>query len=220
MFNINANIEKFTTPFNWINITNLFTDGNSLVDSYPTDSYRNIMVNSKERQYDYDVRAIVRLNSKVVENRNLLDPHWQKFADYVISDKYRQFVEGITGIRTANLPIEVNLFKYSKNCFMDAHQDLNTKVITQVVYFNKDWQFDNGGCLNILNSKDVNDVHKRILPVIGNSVIIIRSENSWHSVETTLCDESRRSVTITFYKTGSQSPMWTQPTYALHTNSK
>jgi len=117
-----------------------------------------------------------------------------------------------------DLPVEVNVYKYAKNCFMDAHQDLNIKVLTQVIYFNDEWDEKNGGYLSILNSKNTQDIHEKVMPIVGNSVIIIRSENSWHSVEATTCEKSRRSVTITFYKKGSSSPMWIDPKYPLHNN--
>lgn len=102
---------------------------------------------------------------------------------------------------------------------MDAHQDMKTKVLTHVIYFNTDWLESDGGCLRILNSSDPEDVHTKVLPNIGNSVVIIRSDTSWHSVEKTRIDKSRRAITVTFYTEGAPSPMWDdQVQYDLHPN--
>jgi|SRR5581483_8087982 len=217
MFNLKYT--KLNFPFDWINLTDLFNekDAKDLAETYPKDHYRTITSNSNARQYNYDVRALVSFEGKL-QNENCLSDSWYRFAKFINSQGYRKLINEITRIDVSELPVEANVYKYAKNCFMDAHQDLNTKILTQVVYFNDKWNVEDGGCLNILKSKNTNDLHERILPLIGNSIIIIRSDNSWHSVEPTVCDKSRRSVTITFYKKGNHSPMWGQQSYLLHEN--
>jgi hypothetical protein len=44
----------------------------------------------------------------------------------------------------------------------------------------------------------------------GNSVVLVRSEQSWHAVSRVVsdCRASRRSVTVPFYSPGSVSTMW------------
>ena len=216
MFNIDLKVTKFNSPYNWVNITDLFTpeDGKLLAEDYPTDNYRTITANSN-RQYNYDVRALVSFKGKVENSPNI----WNRLGEYLVSQEYKNFILQSTDIDVAGLPVEANIYKYAKNCFMDAHTDLDTKVLTHVIYFNNQWDENNGGCLNILKSKDIKDVTNKITPVIGNAVILIRSNNSWHSVEQTTCDKSRRSVTVTFYKKGSGSPMWRGEKYNYHSNT-
>ena len=50
----------------------------------------------------------------------------------------------------------------------------------------------------------------RIRPVVGNSAVIVRSDDSWHAVDPVVADGrlSRRSVTVTFHAPGSVSSMW------------
>jgi hypothetical protein len=56
----------------------------------------------------------------------------------------------------------------------------------------------------------MNDVVKVVPPVVGNSAVLVRSENSWHAVSRVRdgCRTSRRSLTVTFYRPGSPSTMW------------
>lgn len=211
IINDKAEINKNSVPYNWIEIKNTFSDvyKNSLTKTYPSDNYRTIFSNSKDRQYNYYVRALVSLSGNI-QHKDSLSESWKLFSEYLISDEYRKFISKSSGIDVSKLRFEANIYKYHKDCFMDAHQDLSDKIITHVIYFNEEWNESDGGCINILNSKNERDVFKKILPVAGNSIMIIRSDNSWHSIDKTICNKSRRSVTVTFYKAGSNSPMWIQ----------
>ena len=92
------------------------------------------------------------------------------------------------------------------------------KLATHVVYFNSTWNQADGGRLRILRSADTEDVAAELLPIVGNSVVIVRSENSWHCVSRVVnhAASSRRSVTVTFYRPGSISTMWPPGTRPLH----
>lgn len=215
-----AVIHSHTIPYEWLEILNTFSDENkkALSDSYPADHYRTISEQSHARQYHYDARGLISLSGKL-NQVEMLSEVWQQLVQYLNSKTYKDFIFRITGIQVAHLPVEANLYKYHKDCFMDAHQDMKTKVLTHVIYFNTDWLESDGGCLRILNSSDPEDVHTKVLPNIGNSVVIIRSDTSWHSVEKTRIDKSRRAITITFYTEGATSPMWDDRVqYDLHSN--
>ena len=88
--------------------------------------------------------------------------------------------------------------------------DLPEKLVTHVLYFNRSWKRAHGGCLSILRSDDPTDLAAEILPIVGNSSVIVRSEDSWHAVSRVVNESasSRRSVTVTFYRPGSVSSMW------------
>lgn len=71
------------------------------------------------------------------------------------------------------------------------------------------WAFIN----NLFDSKDA-DALASSYPSdhfkVGNSSLIVRSENSWHAVSRVVptCKLSRRSMTVTFYQPDSPSTMW------------
>ncbi|HST50856.1 MAG TPA: hypothetical protein VLJ61_02515 [Pyrinomonadaceae bacterium] len=56
----------------------------------------------------------------------------------------------------------------------------------------------------------MSDAAASIAPVVGNSVVLVRSEKSWHAVSPVVkgCRRSRLSMTVTFYSPGAVSTMW------------
>ncbi|MEP6601590.1 MAG: hypothetical protein ABJB49_07225, partial [Nitrospirota bacterium] len=76
--------------------------------------------------------------------------------------------------------------------------------------FNDQWEEGDGGSITILRSGDMANAAHVIPPLIGNSVVLVRSVNSWHAVSRVpdTCRVSRRSLTVTFYRPGSPSTLW------------
>jgi hypothetical protein len=65
----------------------------------------------------------------------------------------------------------------------------------------------------------MSDSIAEISPVVGNSSVLVRSNNSWHSVSKVVdgCRTSRRSMNVIFYHPGAVSTMWpTGDMTALH----
>jgi Rps23 Pro-64 3,4-dihydroxylase Tpa1-like proline 4-hydroxylase len=93
---------------------------------------------------------------------------------------------------------------------MGPHVDLKAKIMTHVLYFNETWDQQQGGCIHILKSSNPDDVLTQVLPVVGNSVLLVRSKKSWHSVSRVAqgCLTSRRSLNVIFHRPGSVSTMW------------
>lgn len=209
MINHACSIDDHRQPYRWIELTNTLSEPHKsvLVKNYPDDSYTSIMESGSARNYNYDARAFVSMEGKI-PNWGHLHLTWYKLAEYLLSPRYREFIRQITGISLDNLVMEANLYKYGWGHHMDAHTDMDTKVLTHVIYFNEDWNENDGGNLRILYSNNVYDVSRIVTPNIGNSVILIRSDNSWHCVENTNVEKTRRCMTVTFYKPGSKSPMW------------
>lgn len=116
----------------------------------------------------------------------------------------------LTGLDLTAAPLEVNVFHFGAGAWMGPHVDLNDKIVTHVLYFNRAWEPAAGGCLRILCSADENDVAAEVSPVVGNSAVIVRSDKSWHAVSRIARDRpvSRRSVNVTFYQPGSKTTMW------------
>jgi len=106
--------------------------------------------------------------------------------------------------------MEANLFHYGAKAWLGWHVDLEEKLITHVLYYNDSWVVDDGGCLTILRSGDESNVAHVVPPIVGNSVILVRSDRSWHAVSEVrdTCRTSRRSLAVTFYRPGALSTMW------------
>jgi SM-20-related protein len=150
------------------------------------------------------------MGSDVVADAQALSPSWRRLGRDLLSGAYRAAMSTLTGVDLTRLRIEANAFHYGPGAWLGPHVDLADKVLTHVLYFNADWDVADGGCLNVLNSSDMNDAAAVVTPIVGNSVVLVRSDKSWHAVSRVhaSCTRSRRSVTVTFYRDGAVSTMW------------
>jgi len=209
-----------TQPYRWAAIDRLFTpdDCARLARSYPVDHYKLVTGYGGEKDYEYEARELMRMGGTNVAHAADLSEAWRELANDLLSAEYRAAMSALSGIDLGDALLEVNVFHYGPGSALGAHTDLPDKLVTHVLYFNEEWNPDDGGCLAILRANDPKAVAARIPPVIGNSAVLVRSENSWHQV--TPVDnrvrESRRSVTATFYRPGSVTTMWTDANERLH----
>jgi Rps23 Pro-64 3,4-dihydroxylase Tpa1-like proline 4-hydroxylase len=111
-----------------------------------------------------------------------LSDGWPELVDQVISPTYRRVLGDLLTIDLVGTSIEARLCRYSHGCWMAPHTDNLDKVATQIIYFNPEWRYDWGGCLRLLRSNRSGDVASEILPLLGTSVILVRSDQSWHEV--------------------------------------
>jgi hypothetical protein len=148
---------------------------------------------------------------------------WQRrrLAPPVLADRDRTLWIGVaaicgaamsrlTGIDLSKLRMEVNAFHYGPGAWRGPHVDLPNKIVTHVLYFNPSWNIADGGCLKILRSGDMNDSACVVPPIVGSSAVLVHSDKSWHAVSRVDrdCEESRRSITVTFYRDEAVSTMW------------
>lgn len=201
-----------TEPYRWARLDELFSpeDGAALAASYPRDHFKLLSAHGGEKDYEYEARSLIRMSADAASYPEALSPAWRSFAQDLVSPAYRDAMSLLTGCDLTDSPLEVNVFHYGPGASLGAHPDLPDKVVTHVFYFNESWDCENGGCLAILRSKDSKDIAAKIPPLVGTSGVLVRSDNSWHAVEPVVrgSRRSRRSVTVTFYRPGSQSSMW------------
>jgi len=198
-------------PYGWARIDRLFflQDGALLSNTFPRDRFKIVRGYDGEKGYAYHARGLVAMSGEIVHPQGL-SAHWQRLAHDLLSIEYRSAVSALTGIDLSALRIEANVFHYGTGAWLGAHVDLPDKVVTHVLYFNNVWDPANGGCLTVLRSGSMDDVEAIVAPVIGSSVVLVRSDHSWHAVQRVdaACIESRRSVAVTFYRDGAISTMW------------
>ncbi|HET7288498.1 MAG TPA: 2OG-Fe(II) oxygenase, partial [Pyrinomonadaceae bacterium] len=194
-------------PYRWGFVDQLFTaDGaRELVESFPRDYFKTVKGYDGEKGYEYEARSLVHMGASVATQGESLSPAWQNLAADLLSPVYRAVVSRFTGVDVSSLPMEANAFHYGRSAWLGPHVDLEDKLVTHVLYFNDSWNESDGGCLTILGAGDMDHIVKTILPIIGNSAVLVRSTNSWHAVTRVreTCRISRRSVAVTFYRPGS-----------------
>jgi len=201
-----------TRPFCWAVVDNLFSprDAAALSASFPRDHFKTVAGYGGEKDYEYEARALIGLGADTISYPQALSSSWLSLAHDFLSPRYREAVSMLTKCDLATTPMEVNVFHYGPGGSLGPHADLPDKLVTHVLYFNQLWDREDGGYLKVLHSADPVNAAAEIAPFVGNSCVLVRSENSWHTVERVVdgCRRSRRSLTVTFYRPGSVSTMW------------
>jgi Rps23 Pro-64 3,4-dihydroxylase Tpa1-like proline 4-hydroxylase len=199
-------------PYSWAEIDGLFApaDAAALAATYPRDHFKTVRGHDGEKEYEYESRSLVGLGAATPTHAAELSEAWLALALDLVSAEYRTAMSLLTGYDLSVAPVEANVFHFGAGACLGPHLDLAAKLVTHVLYFNRTWTRADGGCLSILGSNDPTDIAAEILPLVGNSSVIVRSERSWHAVSRVAegCCRSRRSVTVTFYRTGAVSTMW------------
>ncbi|WP_460063483.1 2OG-Fe(II) oxygenase family protein [Pseudomonas sp. H2_H09] len=201
-----------SAPYSWAQIDALYSpeDAKALARTYPHDHFKTVSGYGGAKDYEYEARQLIAMGSHEVVNPQALSRAWLALSDSLRSAQYRHAMSTLTGQDLSHAPMEVNVFHYGPGANLGPHPDLDDKRVTHILYFNETWNPADGGCLQILGSADPADVVAQVPPVIGNSAVLVRADNSWHAVSRVVdgCRSSRRSVTVTFYRPGSRSSMW------------
>jgi Rps23 Pro-64 3,4-dihydroxylase Tpa1-like proline 4-hydroxylase len=207
-----------TEPFRWAAVSQLFTaaDAAALAATFPRDHFKRVADHAGEKKHEYEVRSLIRMSATSVSEEKQLSGAWQALAHDFLSPSYRSAMSELIGVDLSDAEFEVNAFHYPPGGLHGAHTDHADKIVTHVLYFNESWNDDDGGCLLILKSPNLQDTVAHVSPLVGNSAVLVRSNDSWHAVSGVVptCHISRRSLTATFFHPGRVSttvwPRWHQ----------
>lgn len=198
-------------PYDHAVVTGLFEPAvaQALAATFPADHYR-IVSGGAEKLYRYDARPLVAFGRDEVLYAENLSPQWRTLAEELASSDYREALGRLSGLDLSDAPFEANVFQYGPRSLLEPHCDLEDKLVTHVLYFNDAWNPADGGCLRVLRSSNTDDYVKEVQPLVGSSVVLVRSDRSWHAVPAvrTGISHSRRSLTATFYRPGAKSTLF------------
>lgn len=201
-----------TEPYRWATIDQLFSpqDATALAATFPQDHFKRVATYDGQKEVDYEIRCLVRMGEVSISRGRQLSAAWRALANDFLSPGYRAALSSLTGFDLSNSPLEVNVFHYPPGGTQGAHPDHRDKIVTHILYFNESWNDDDGGCLTILRSCEPRDIAMKIYPLLGNSAVLVRSDDSWHAVSRVAghCRLTRRSVTATFYRPDCVSTVW------------
>jgi hypothetical protein len=199
-------------PYEWAFVNELYSDQDAaaLVSTYPRDHFKTVKGYDGEKGYEYESRALIHLGASSIAFADELSESWRRLAGDLLSYEYREAMSRLTGRNLFTAPMEAYICHFGPGAWLGPHLDLKAKILTHVFYFNDSWDPSEGGCLNILRSANEADSIAEVAPIVGNSSILIRADNSWHSVSrvTQSCRGSRRSMNVIFYHPGATSTMW------------
>ncbi|HVR89776.1 MAG TPA: polysaccharide pyruvyl transferase family protein [Novosphingobium sp.] len=201
-------------PYCWGRQTGLFTpeDAARLAANYPTSKFWTIAGVEPGRHYHYTARSLIAMGSGRPHGAAGLSDAWLALALDLLSPEYRAAVSDAVGLDLTDAPMEANITQYGRGHSLSPHVDLKEKLVTQIFYFNDDWDAADGGCLEIMRASDESAGAALIPPLLGTSALLVRSHRSWHRVTPVRdgLDRQRRSLNVIFHLPGSKSTMWPQ----------
>lgn len=104
----------------------------------------------------------------------------QAFLDELESPELRDVVARKLSCDLVGRPTMITLRGRIKRTQGGIHKDSTSKLVTMLIYFNRDWSQE-GGRLRLLRSQDrFDDYVAEIPPVAGNMVLFRVCDHSWH----------------------------------------
>ncbi|MFJ9623203.1 2OG-Fe(II) oxygenase [Streptomyces sp. NPDC101181] len=172
-------------PFPYHHLPETFSeaDAERLRETFPVSSFTKVSGDDPDKTYAMWTRRLH--PAPDVPDDELAAP-WRAFVREVTGPDYRAGLAALTGLPLESCPVEVNLWRYPPDCWLDPHVDKPGKIVTHVFYFNDPWPETWGGNLLLLGSQAPQDVARRITPLHNASVVLVRGETSWHAVESAL----------------------------------
>lgn len=110
-----------------------------------------------------------------------LPASWQALVGELTGDTYRRDVASLLGQREAGA-VDIRLVRHGPGDWLSPHTDRDDKLFSHIIYFNPGWRPEWGGCLEILRSQNPAEVFERVVPTLGASALVARSNSSWHQV--------------------------------------
>jgi hypothetical protein len=195
-----------TQPWRWALVERAFREGlGDLVAEFPTGGFTLFSRTDDEKPYQMAARPLIKRGARVVEGLGDLPPVWAKLAGEIQDPAYVAALGTLCGRDLEGLELEATLWRYDAGCWLAPHPDKPEKVVSQVFYFNPQWDPTWGGVLRVLHTSTMDDYETEIPPVAGTAVVIERSDDSWHAVTavTAAGAPPRQSLQVALYEPGA-----------------
>jgi hypothetical protein len=141
-------------------------------------------------------------------------PQVELFLWQLSRPRFLKFLEELTGIN-ALIPDPYfyggGLHSISSGGKLAIHADYNKhfkfnldRRLNLLIYLNKDWTEENGGCLELWNNT-MSECVKKVLPVFNRTVIFSTTSTSFHGhPEPVVCssDNLRKSIALYYFSNG------------------
>ncbi|WP_329576571.1 2OG-Fe(II) oxygenase [Kitasatospora sp. NBC_01250] len=126
---------------------------------------------------------------------------WHELVTDLAGEPYRRQVAALLDQPLAGA-VEIRLVRHADTDWLGPHTDRADKLFSHVLYFNPGWQQEWGGCLEILDGNDPGAVHARVVPLLGASTLLARSDHSWHQVGAVTAGQGRERRSLVVHGLG------------------
>jgi SM-20-related protein len=107
-------------------------------------------------------------------------PMFGKLIRELEGDPLRQIIERKFELSLKNRPTLITVRGRTRAKDGRIHSDTKSKLLTLLLYFNREWE-NEGGRLRILrNPENLEDYAEEITPIFGTCLIFKVTENCWH----------------------------------------
>ena len=96
------------------------------------------------------------------------------------SDRFRRIIADKFTVDLEGKPIMTTVRGVMRDKDGRIHTDSRTKVITVLLYFNQDWEGEDGALRILRNGTDLEDYVEQIPPRLGTMVVFRVTDNCWH----------------------------------------
>ena len=173
-----------------------------LASSYPHEEFeKNQRLQPPGKLYSFSMLHLVKDSQRVHPIKKSV---WVNLIDSLLDQQYRNCLADVLSVDLRYAHVNIGLYQFDKDDYVDIHLDNANKLVTQLFYFNTDWAVNDGGFLHLLKNNKKTSSFLRLPPISIYSVAIVRSDTAWHAVEpiTAANDRSRLSLQLEFYKKG------------------
>lgn len=198
LFNLSSEVTIESRPFRWAKVQRFLSSDHAreLRRSFPHDLPVSRRQEGSDKTYVVASTKLRRADGA----RQAPSAIWNHLIDSACEQHYRNLLGAIADKDLSSSFVEIEINSYGAGGFMSAHTDRAPKVLTHIIYLNSVWPEHWGGELEILSSSDSRPFQK-VTPVWPNSVILLRSDESWHSVRSVSpqATDPRLTIQITFW---------------------
>jgi SM-20-related protein len=190
-----------TDPYRWAHVDGWCDEAalRELSGSFPASGFT---VTRRERGSDkrYLMAARVARCIDGLVRTDGLAAVWRDLLGELCSESYRAALSRLTGTELSGHLYEIGFYRYGRGGFVSPHCDKPGKSVGHVLYFNPTWDDRWGGEFRILRGDDPSAVVHATPPTAGGSVVLVRSESSWHAVDLVTGPRERLAVHVDFYR--------------------
>jgi hypothetical protein len=198
-----ARVKMVTEPFTWGRCNRVIEPAiaRELECAFPTTGFSlNARDIGSDKTYRFAIRHAL-APGRIELACDDLALSWRRLLASIVRPEYRFAMGELTGLDLRSAILEIMFNVYSSNDWLSPHTDKAPKLVTQIFYFSGDWSPDWGGQLLLLGDPLGAVVVDQVLPKTGESVVLVRSDRSWHAVQPVreVPGAKRRTLQVNFW---------------------
>ena len=106
---------------------------------------------------------------------------FKRLTDDLNSPELAEVLSEKFGVDFTDKPRMITVRRLSQKSDGPIHNDSKAKILTMLIYLNKDWDGTGAGCIRALNGPDdFEDFAEEVPPLSGYVFAFLRDDNSWH----------------------------------------